>query len=243
MIYISPRSDLLPVNQSSTEMKTEQILVMCHRFASCLCSSRGQKRIWLSYSLRLHCVSYRLGPVSSSLLWLWCVYAFLPLPFGHKSVQSCGPKGSTTSRMAVGQKPRRHSVSESLCLGGKNKKGHKKGGQKGETGKTEEKRRKSEKGKPVQVKTALGMLEFFAFKRSPPTLFCGSRAQNSRSRNSIQLLQRACTHTGALGGPACIHTHTYIMPWPRKVCYGKLFLATDCQIAKGTWRETQSGDG
>lgn len=209
MIYISPRSDLLPVNQSSTEMKTEQILVMCHRFASCLCSSRGQKRIWLSYSLRLHCVSYRLGPVSSSLLWLWCVYAFLPLPFGHKSVQSCGPKGSTTSRMAVGQKPRRHSVSESLCLGGKNKKGHKKGGQKGETGKTEEKRRKSEKGKPVQVKTALGMLEFFAFKRfaSNSFLWLKSSKLEEQKFNSIAA---TCMHTYSRIGRSCMHTYTHI---------------------------------
>lgn len=242
MIYISPRSDLLPVNQSSTEMKTEQILVMCHRFASCLCSSRGQKRIWLSYSLRLHCVSYRLGPVSSSLLWLWCVYAFLPLPFGHKSVQSCGPKGSTTSRMAVGQKPRRHSVSESLCLGWKNKKEHKMGGQKG-VEKLRKNGGKVKKGSQCKLNLHWECWNSSLSNVSPPTLFCGSRAQNSRSRNSIQLLQRACTHTVALGGPACIHTHTYIMPWPRKVCYGKLFLATDCQIAKGTWRETQSGDG
>lgn len=230
MIYISPRSDLLPVNQSSTEMKTEQILVMCHRFASCLYSSRGQKRIWLPYSLRLHCISYRLGSVSSSLLWLWCVYAFLPLPFGHKSVQSFGPKGSTTSRMAVGQKPRRHSVSESLCLRGKTKKA-----QKGGT--------KRRNWKNCKLNLHWECWNSSLSNVSPPTLFCGSRAQNSRSRNSIQLLQRACTHTVALGGPACIHTHTYIMQWPRKVCYGKLFLATDCQIAKGTWRETQSGDG
>lgn len=77
------------------------------------------------------------------------------------------------------------------------------------------------------------------------SFFYYSRAQNSSSRNSIQLLQRACmTHTHTHWNthrPGQGRMHTYIMMWPRKVCYRKRFLATGCQIAKAREEQLKSG--
>jgi len=114
----------------------------------------------------------------------------------------------------------RASLSQRVILSGENKK-------------MKERRRKSKgKAEPKRRQSA-GKVKNGSQRKFNLPLQCWNSSLSKRSAsNSFLWLKSSKLEQQKFNSIAATCMHTYIMSCPRKVCYGKLFLATDNQIAK-----------